>query len=128
MKTYANPKAALLDAGRIKEITRGRISKDNHAWLEAEISANRIAISNTVVVKEVNKSVAVKSVNGPAEKVVSEFTILYHKDAYHAIGLEDGKRYGMAEVCNTCRVSLVQNMCEHPTILGGIAVKIVPNG
>jgi len=60
-----------------------------------------------------------------AGKVIEEFTILYDKNAYKAVG-EDGKVYGMPEVCNTCRVSLVQNHCLNPTILGGIPVKIVP--
>lgn len=124
MKTYATPKEALLEAGRINAITRGRISGDNHKWLEAEIAASRIAISNTTVIKTDTK-VAVKSV-GSAVKDIAEFTILYHKDAYHAEG-PDGKRYGMAEVCNNCRVSLVQNQCLNPTILGDIPVKIIAN-
>jgi hypothetical protein len=37
----------------------------------------------------------------------------------------DGKTYGMRECCNLCRVSLVGHMCDNPTILGNIAVKIV---
>ena len=37
----------------------------------------------------------------------------------------DGKTYGMRECCNLCRVSLVNHGCDNPTILGGIAVKIV---
>lgn len=126
MKTYATPKEALLDAGRIKAITRGRISRENHAWLEEEISSGRIAISNVEVVKTETKT-AVKSINAPTEKVVPEITILYHKDAYHAKGVNDGKRYGMAEVCNNCRVSLVQCQCGRPTILGDIPVRITPN-
>lgn len=126
MKTYASPKEALFDAGRIKTVGRGRISSDNHAWLEKEISAGRIAVSNVTVVKAADKPVAVKSVNHPTEKVIDEFTILYDKRDYHALAA-DGTVYGMAEVCNTCRVSLVQNLCEHPTILGGIPVKIIPN-
>lgn len=60
-----------------------------------------------------------------AGKVIEEFVIFYDKNAYKAVGPEN-KVYGMAEVCNTCRVSLVQNHCEAPTILGGIPVKIVP--
>jgi hypothetical protein len=59
------------------------------------------------------------------EKVIQEFTIIYPRDAYKALG-DNGKTYGMAEVCNKCRVSLVQNHCDNPTILGDIAVKIVP--
>lgn len=126
MNTYGSPKEALFDAGRIKAIGRGRISSDNHAWLESEISAGRIAISNVQVVKSVDKPVAVKSVNTPNVKEISEFTILWHKDDYHALSA-DNKRFGMAEVCNNCRVSLVQCHCGDPTILGDIHVKILSN-
>lgn len=129
MKTFNTPKEALLDAGRIKAITRGRISADNHKWLEAEIAAKRIAINNTVVVvrNDENKSIAVKSVNGPTEKHIPDVTILYPKHLYHARGIEDNKTYGMPEVCNNCRVSLVQCGCGNPVILGGIRVRIIAN-
>jgi hypothetical protein len=131
VKTFNTPKEALLDAGRIKAIGRGRISRENHVWLEAEIAAKRIAISNTVVVKSENKSgtekVSVKSVNGPTEKHIPDVTILYPKHLYHAEGIEDKKTYGMPEVCNNCRVSLVQCGCGNPVILGGIRVRIIPN-
>jgi len=58
-------------------------------------------------------------------KEVKDFTIFWPDDSFKAVGT-DKKVWGMREVCNTCRVSLVQNQCENPTILGGIAVKIVP--
>lgn len=130
MKTYASPKEALLAAGRIKAITRGRISTENHNWLNAEIDAGRISITGVTVVKSETKGeprVSVKSVNGPSEKHIADITILYPKHLYHAVGIEDNKTYGMPEVCNTCRVSLVQCGCGNPTILGGIRVRIVPN-
>lgn len=128
MKEYATPKEALLDAGRIKAISRGRISRENHEWLNAEIAAKRIAIRNTVVVKSDNsEKVSVKSVNTQTEKNIAEFTILYPKHMYHAKGIDDNKTYGMPEVCNNCRVSLVQCGCGNPVILGGIRVRIIPN-
>lgn len=131
MDTYASPKEALKAAGRIKEIGRGRISRENHAWLDAEQAAGRIRISNAVIPKATapvaDKAAPKQTKYGSnTEKVVNDFTILYHWDAYHAKG-GDGKTYSMREVCNTCRVSLVQNVCEHPTILGNIPVKIIPN-
>lgn len=131
MKTFATPKEALLDAGKITAITRGRISRDNHAWLDAEKAAGRIAITDSVP----KRTPSVKS-DKPAPKTekqaptsgkyIADIVILFDKHDYHAVG-NDGTVYGMAEVCNTCRVSLVQNMCEHPTILGNIPVRIVPN-
>lgn len=124
MKTYATPKAALFDHGKIKAIGKGRISRENHAWLESEISAGNIQITGATIVKS-ETSTVVKTV-GPTEKHIPDITILYDKRDYHALG-PNGEKYGMAEVCNTCRVSLVQNQCEHPTILGGIPVRIIPN-
>jgi len=130
VKTYSSNKEALLAAGRIKAITRGRISRENHEWLEKEISAKRISITGATVVKSETakgeKRVSVKAVNGSTEKHIADFTILYPKNDYHAIG-NDGKTYGMAEVCNNCRVSLVQNQCEDPMILGNVRVQIVRN-
>lgn len=125
-------KQALLDAGRIKAITRGRISLDNHAWLKSQYDAGMRFTDwpkgEVVVAAETDDRKVVRVKRDPVangEKVIAEYTILYPRDAYKAVG-DDGKTYGMAEVCNTCRVSLVQNLCEYPTILGGIAVKIVP--
>lgn len=45
---------------------------------------------------------------------------------YRAVTFRDGKRVevSLRECCNTCRVSLVNHMCESPTILGGQQVKI----
>jgi hypothetical protein len=68
---------------------------------------------------------AIKAKPGKPEKVVQEYVIFYERDNYKAVA-NDGKVYGMAEVCNTCRVSLVQNHCDNPTILGDIPVTIRP--
>jgi hypothetical protein len=126
----ATAKEALLSAGRIKEIGRGRISNDNHAWLKQQYD-------NGVRFTDWPKGEVISS-TGPdekpvirvkrdpklsTEKVVREYTILYDRDAYVAVST-DGKEYGMAEVCNNCRVSLVQNVCENPVILGDVKVSI----
>ena len=42
---------------------------------------------------------------------------------YKAVG-SDGKTYGMREVCNNCRVSLVNHMCDSPVIYGDVTVHI----
>jgi len=132
VKTFSTPKEALLDAGRIKAITRGRISRDNHEWLDKEIAANRIRITGVTVVKSETakgeKRVSVKSPSTQTEKHIADIYIPRPKHEYTAIGIEDNKVYGMAEVCNVCRVSLVQCVHDFPTILGGIQVKVVPNG
>lgn len=45
---------------------------------------------------------------------------------YRGITFDNGKRkeVSLRECCNTCRVSLVNHMCDSPTILAGISVKI----
>lgn len=45
---------------------------------------------------------------------------------YRGITFRDGKRkeVSLRECCNTCRVSLVNHMCDSPTILNSITVKI----
>lgn len=47
----------------------------------------------------------------------------YPEGEYKAVGT-DGKTYGMREVCNTCRVSLTNHMCNSPTIHGNMVVNI----
>lgn len=69
--------------------------------------------------------VEVKKVTNLNEKVVSDFTLVYDENLYHAV-TATGKVYGMREVCNKCRVSLVQNHCANPVILGDIHVTIKP--
>ncbi len=134
------PKEALLKDGTIpvKE-GRGRLSREaierckelvSQGWAIKgyEVAAVKPSSSTAApVAPVVNK---VKAANGVKE--VLDFTILWPEANYKAVNaltgkvLGDGKFGGMREVCNTCRVSLVQNQCEHPTILGGIPVKIVP--
>ena len=45
---------------------------------------------------------------------------------YRGIVYHNGKRreVSLRECCNTCRVSLVNHMCEAPTIHNGVTVKI----
>lgn len=45
---------------------------------------------------------------------------------YRAVAWDGGKKvvYSLRECCNTCRVSLVNHMCESPTIHNGVTVKI----
>jgi len=37
----------------------------------------------------------------------------------------DGRTYSLRECCNTCRVSLTNHACNHPTIHGNLPVTIV---
>lgn len=51
----------------------------------------------------------------------------FPEGVYKGVTFRDGKKVevSLRECCNTCRVSLVNHMCESPTILGGTVVKIV---
>lgn len=131
-------KQALLDAGRIKAITRGRISLDNHAWLANEAKNGRKfsdwpkgKVVSSPVTKTGNhtKVRVVRDPNLTNEKVIHDIHYTYPESDYEAFNAVTGKplggKYGgMREVCNTCRVSLVAHGCQNPTILGDIRVVI----
>jgi hypothetical protein len=120
-------KQALLKDGFPVSAGRGRLSREATARVE-ELVAQGWAIEGYAQQKSVTETVAVKKVPvKSSEKVVQEFVILYDERMYKAVA-DDGKEYGMREVCNTCMVSLVQNHCSNPSILGGIAVTILPRG
>lgn len=132
------PKDALIKDGTIPvKAGRGRLSReaiDRCKWLVANkgwsikgyevAAAAKSPVSTSTapvaVAEPVVNKVAVSNV-----KEVAEFTILWPEASYKAVG-KDKKVWGMREVCNTCRVSLVQNQCANPTILGDIPVTIVP--
>lgn len=129
-------KDALLKAGRIKAITRGRMSLDNHAWLKGQYDKG-IRFSDwpkgeVIALKATHDAPAevhVKRKPVESGKVVDDVTIFWHKDAYDAISKEPV--YGqtvhtMASVCNNCKVSLVQCHCGRPTIYGDVSVTITP--
>lgn len=70
-----------------------------------------------------DKPKQVVKVKATSDKVVSDFVILWDERQHKAV-TPAGRVYGMREVCNTCRVSLVQCHCGKPTILGDIKVSI----
>lgn len=81
----------------------------------------------------IKSTVPVKDTEPVPAKVDPTFTPYLTPDEYRfpekeyrGIVYHNGKRceVSLRECCNTCRVSLVNHMCESPTILGGIAVKI----
>jgi hypothetical protein len=114
---------------------RGRLSRDAVAKC-TELAGQGWSIAGYVVT-ESNKSVVspgqptvtpvVKKVAPANEKIVQDFTILYDEKAYTAVD-NMGKKWSMRNVCNNCRVSMVQCHCGHPTIFGDIAVTIKSSG
>lgn len=87
-----------------------------------DVTPAKVVSTSTVAPSEP----VVRKVAAAGIKEIREFTILWPEDSFKAVGVKDKKEWGMREVCNLCRVSLVQNQCENPTILGNIPVKIVP--
>lgn len=47
----------------------------------------------------------------------------FPESEYRAVG-DNGKTYSMRECCNTCKVSLVNHVCDSPTIHGNIKITI----
>lgn len=112
---------------------RGRMPKggDAHcrALVEKGYKIKGYSVSSTPAksTSKASKPAVVKRGKPTNEKVIADYVIFWDDQAYKAVS--DNKQvYGMAEVCNNCRVSLVQCHCGGPTILGDIAVRIVPVG
>lgn len=114
---------------------RGRLSREAVAKCMELVASGEYQIQGYVanttksVDKKVNAEtrtdeVTVKKVVQTNEKVIQEFVILYDERAYVAVDAK-GKPWGMRNVCNNCRVSLVQCHCGKPTIFGDIGVTIV---
>lgn len=102
---------------------RGRLSRDAVAKC-AELAGKGWAIDGYAVTKSADAAPVVKKVATVNEKVVQDFVIFYDEHEYKALDNQD-KVWSMRNVCNACRVSLVQCHCGSPTIFGDIAVRIV---
>lgn len=122
------PKEALLKDGTIPvKGGRGRLSREAIERCKYLVANGwKIKGYDSAPSKSTAEPVEVKRVPATNVKVVSDFVIFYERDSYRAV-TPSGKVYGMAEVCNNCRVSLVQCHCGNPTILGDISVRITPN-
>jgi len=122
------PKDALKKAGFPVKEGRGRLPKDAIEKCK-QLVAEGWVIDGYAVEKPTKstKSTAPVVNKAPVQqtgKVIDEFVIFWPLEEWTAKG-KDGRIWSMKEVCNTCRVSLVQNHCDSPTILGGIPVDIV---
>ena len=124
--------------GFIKEVTRGRISGENHKRL-SEAVANGVKFSDytavkTEAVEKTSKGTTTKTVrvirdgsespSVPGDTAwISMHDMRFPEAEYIAIS-ETGEKFGMREACNNCHLSLLNHKCESPSVLGK-RVKIV---
>lgn len=129
-------KQALLRAGRIAAISRGRISLDNHAWLKGEydrgVRFTDWPKGEVQTTKSETGTTEVRVKRDPAEstaKVIYDIgDFRFPENKFEAYEFIDGKkrRVSLRECCNTCRVSLVNHACDEPTYLNNRKVFIQP--
>lgn len=107
---------------------RGKFSNAAKAALvEAEAKGVKFSDGEPIVksVKATgdSKPAPVEAANTP---YLTQDEYRFPEAEYRAVANENGKKvvYSLRECCNTCKVSLVNHMCEFPTILGGIRVTI----
>lgn len=116
-------KQALLDAGRIEKIGRGRISLDNHAWLRDQyIAGVRFTdyVPKDVTVSDKPEAAAPKPGNAQSVTTVknlSQVYIRYPEGRYVVHETLSGKARSMREACNGCGLSLIGHTCDSPAIV-----------
>ena len=118
MKNYASPKHALLDAGRIDTIGRGRISRDNNAWLDEQVSSGAFTVSGMSLKASTGPTPAPPTV----ERVkASETGVVDVREPTRDLSsLECNADAGMKAVCWNCNSSLTYCPCESPrTMVNG---------
>lgn len=130
------PKEALLKAGRIKEIGRGRLSLDNDKWCkeQAELFARTNGKEGYNIlgysVADVKGETTVTKSAPTGEKVIADGFISYPENEYRAYETQSKRARSMREGCGNCKLSLTGHMCEHPRVvavdgrLGHVAVTI----
>lgn len=118
------PKEWLLKNGHIKEITRGRISRDNHALIEkavrngASIEGYSVSTARPVEGVETPESTIVKA-KVSSEKVVADVSPERYDESV-TVGYvhKDGEpvEISLRTVCNTCGGSLTYHVCDSPRV------------
>jgi len=119
------PKDWLLKNGHIKEITRGRMSRENIALIEEAVKSG-VVIDGYAINKPVIKSDKPKSDTGPSvEKVSINANRIADvpdetrpESQWEAHTYVDGvkRKVGMRTVCNICNNSLTYCYCRTPLV------------
>lgn len=111
--------------GHIAEVTRGRISNENHARL-AEAAAKGQVFSDwpkgkvtiTPAVGEEKATAKVEKSAIAAGDNYGEAFIRYDDWANMIAVADDGTKFSMKEACNNCGLSLLGHQCNSPMVLG----------
>ena len=128
-ETMMTPKEALAKDGTIEvKLGRGRMPAGGHDRCQWLVDNEGYSIKGYVKSGNTSSSTAepVKPKRIPANGNLENYADVvytYPETSHKAVG-PNGEVYGMRECCNTCRVSLVQCHCGHPTILGNIPITI----
>lgn len=119
------PKEWLLKNGHIKEITRGRISRENHALIEAavkngaKIEGYSVSTAAPVEGNDETPESTVTKAKVSSEKVIYDVgPERYVEDETVGYIHQDGKQVeiSLRTVCNTCGASLTYHMCDSPRV------------
>lgn len=126
------PKDALIAAGFPVKAGKGRLSAAAKAKL-AELVASGVRVDGySVAVVTPGQKADTSVVAGSAKNVVKDkptgfvplhYEVFWPEETHEAID-KDGKVWSLRNVCNNCRVSMVQCHCGQPSIFGDIGVTI----
>lgn len=126
---------ALAEVGLAKAGARGKFSNAAKQWLVDQESKGIKFSDSDATTPVARKSAPVKSSGAPSKETETGMTdyvfpsdYRFPESEYRAVVRNGGKvkEYGMREVCNNCRVSLVNHGCNSPVIHGGIIITIEP--
>lgn len=132
------PKEYLVKHGHLKEVARGRLSREHIAIIEKAV-AEGVCIEGYSIgqSKDTAAPVAVKAKATSNKDVIEPAPYTYPESEYQAVEFRNGKRVirSMRECCNTCytltrvHVSLVGHVCDNPMIVahdgsGSVPVQI----
>jgi len=107
--------------GHIAEVTRGRISNENHKRLLAAVASGvkftDYPKGGSVVTAATGETTYVKPAAATGSEVISQLYYRYDEKRYKAV-TKSGTVYGMREACNNCGYSLLGHTCDSPSVLG----------
>ena len=113
---------------------RGKFSKDAVAAIDKARAEGMVFSDDNAPVRTARPATVTDTTTESVTRIpsASESAYLFPSDfrfpegEYRAVAHIDGKRkvFGMREVCNNCRVSLVMCACANPTIYGNVVVKL----